>query len=181
MFLHLGQTNCLQTYRLGTAGPWSSSVETDMRILADRRQSMRQPCGWAAKAANSTLGSMNRSMARRSSEVIRLFCSTFVGQHVQYCTRFLAPQDKGTPSPRRSSRRQSQALHNGACWRRRDHSHRSKRERSMLERSKNFSAEKTGKHWNMLPRETLLSAALEGFEPGSSPQQPAPTPKLIVP
>ena len=55
---------------------------------------MSWQCVLAAQEANHILGCINRSVTRRSREVILLLYSSLVRPHLEYCIRFWGPQHK---------------------------------------------------------------------------------------
>ena len=61
--LHLGRKDPWKKYRLGRAWLGSSSAEKDLGVFIDSRLSTSQQCVLAAKAANSMLSCINKSMA----------------------------------------------------------------------------------------------------------------------
>ncbi|PKU45422.1 hypothetical protein llap_4275 [Limosa lapponica baueri] len=89
--LHLGRNNPMYQYRLGVGLLESSSSEKDLGILVDKKLTMRHQCALVAKEANRILGSIKKSMASRSREVIVSFYSALVRPHLAYCVQFWAP------------------------------------------------------------------------------------------
>ncbi|KAK4825010.1 hypothetical protein QYF61_023014 [Mycteria americana] len=82
MYQHMLGANFLET----------SSAERNLGVLEDSRLTMSQQCALVAKAANSILGYIRKSIARRLREVILPFCSAMVRPRLEYHVQFWAPQ-----------------------------------------------------------------------------------------
>ncbi|KAK4826726.1 hypothetical protein QYF61_010979 [Mycteria americana] len=92
--LHLGRGNPWFQYRLGDDVIESSPAEKDFGVLMDEKLDMTQQCALAAQKASRILGCIQRSVARRSREVILPLCSALVRPHLEYCIQLWSPQHK---------------------------------------------------------------------------------------
>ncbi|KFV92010.1 hypothetical protein N326_08821, partial [Eurypyga helias] len=92
--LHLGWGNPKHKYRLG--GEWidSSSEEKDLGVLVDEKLNRSWKCALAAQKANRILGCIQRSIARRSRDMIVPFYSALMRPHLEYCVQLWSPQHK---------------------------------------------------------------------------------------
>jgi len=68
--LHWGINNCMHLYRLG-----DDLLEKDINVLVNNRLAMSQQCALVAKNASGIAGNIQKSVARRSRDVILLLCS----------------------------------------------------------------------------------------------------------
>ncbi|GAB0191113.1 hypothetical protein GRJ2_001576600 [Grus japonensis] len=92
--LHLGKNNPRHQYRLGVDLLGSSTVERDLRVLADNKLSMSQQCILVAKKASGILGCIKKSVASRSREVILSLYSALVRPHLEHSVQLWTPQFK---------------------------------------------------------------------------------------
>ncbi|GAB0206080.1 mitochondrial enolase superfamily member 1 [Grus japonensis] len=92
--LHPGRNNPKHQYRLGIDLLGSSAVEKDLGVLVDNKLSMSQQCVLMAKKVNGVLGSIKKSVASRSREVLLPLYSALVRPHLEFCVQFWAPQFK---------------------------------------------------------------------------------------
>ncbi|KAF7247676.1 Band 4.1-like protein 4B [Varanus komodoensis] len=89
--LHLGHRNSCHKYSSGDKCLESSTCERDPRVLVDYRLNMSQQCDAVVKRVNATLGSIARSVASRSSEVLLPPYTTLLRPQLEYCVQFWAP------------------------------------------------------------------------------------------
>ncbi|GAB0205018.1 mitochondrial enolase superfamily member 1 [Grus japonensis] len=92
--LHVVRNNSKHQYRLGVDLLASSSAEKDLGVQADNKLSMSQQCALVAKKTNGILGSIQKSVASRSREVILPLYSALVRPYLEFCVQFWAPQFK---------------------------------------------------------------------------------------
>jgi len=78
--LHLARNNPIHQYRLGADLLESSSAERDLGVLVDNKLTMNQQCALVAKKASGLLGSIKRSVASRSREVLLPLYTALVRQ-----------------------------------------------------------------------------------------------------
>ncbi|GAB0182536.1 mitochondrial enolase superfamily member 1 [Grus japonensis] len=90
--LHLGKNNPMHKNMLRATQQESSLAEKDLGFLVDTKLNMGQCCALAAKAADSILGCIRKSIASRSKEVILPLYSGLVRPHLEHCVQFWAPQ-----------------------------------------------------------------------------------------
>jgi len=72
----------------------SSLAEKAFEVLVDTKLNVRQLCTLTAKAADSILGCIWKSITSRSREVILPPYSTLVRPHMECCVHVWAPQCK---------------------------------------------------------------------------------------
>ena len=87
--LHTGRNIPMHQDRLGTDQLRSSFPEKDPGVLVDKLV-MSQQCARVAKAANSILGCIKKSIACRLREVILPLYSALVRPHLECCVQIWA-------------------------------------------------------------------------------------------
>ncbi|KAK4827443.1 hypothetical protein QYF61_018000 [Mycteria americana] len=90
--LHLGRINPRHQYTLGGNHLENTPAEKDLGVLVKNKLIMSQQSTLMAKAANSILGCIRKSVASRSRKVILPFYSALVRPHLECCVQFWAPQ-----------------------------------------------------------------------------------------
>jgi len=92
--LQLGQGNLKHRYRLGKEWIESSPAKKDLGVVVDKELNMTRQCVLAAQKANRILGSIKRSTASRSREMILPLYCALVRPHLESCIQFWSLQHR---------------------------------------------------------------------------------------
>jgi len=90
----MGRDNPTHQYRLRADLLECSSVERELAVLVDDKQTVNKQCALVDKKTNGILGCFRRTVASRSMEVLLRLYSVLVRPHLEYCIQVWAPQFK---------------------------------------------------------------------------------------